>query len=547
MRNMRKFLVMPAAVLCFVLMVGTAIAQTSDGGATLHGRVQDGRKSPLIGALVAIQAADSNLNERLLFTDRGGLFSISDLPAGNYTVRVTKSRFLPVVTESIYLSAGKNAALTINLQTAIELMSRGVRRGRLEEMKWVMHSFPSTRPTLRIIENEQENDENVGDKAIGGTETSGYFQLYSAAVETGSGVSDLVGSHFSFSMPTGAGAEVTFTGKYTESSDQPRGFGALYEFAPGSRKRSSLAINVRQGPMLGSKITGKSSREVKVAYQEQVQWSDHLVFKYGADIGRVQGLEVRNYVRPEFGVTWVPRSRTTIQTSFSQRTPYESDDPIRGREYFNRDVHIPPESEQYSHNEIGASHIFSEFLSVSAAAFRDRFGSEAFWVDDAEGVRSIVIFDGSEAISRGLRLYVDRSFRTFEAGVGYTFASAVGFDQGIVVSEDIGSQIGRKNFHVLTARVKTDIDLTQTAVTAVYRWASGHPAVPVDPYQPYAEYNDPTLSITIAQDLPRLKSFPAKFQAVVDARNLFEPSFGYRRVVQALYPRLFKGGIHIKF
>ncbi len=546
MRNLRKFAILAAVVVWCAFGAGTAVAQTL-GSASLRGRVQDSAGSPLIGALVAIQAADTNLRERLVFTDRGGLFSIGNLAAGNYTIKVTKPRFLPAVTGGVQLAAGTTAALTINLQTAMEIVRRGVRRGSLEEMKWVLRSSPSTRPILRMVEEEPETDEDSVDEVIGGMETSGYFQLYSAAVETSAGVSDSVGSQFAVSMPLGGGAEVTLTGQYTENPDQPRGFGASYEFSPGDRKRSSLAINVRQGAMLGADTPGSQSREVKVEYQEQMQWSDHLVFNYGADIGRAEGVTSNSYVRPEFGVSWVPQARTTFRTSFSQRAPADTDDPIRGREYFDRSVYIPPEAEQYSHNEIGASHVFSESLQVSAAAFRDRLGTQAFLVDAVNGRRAIVFFDGSEAPSTGLRLHLDRTFRSFEAGVGYTFASAVGFDPDIISPDDLRTQAERQNLHVVTARVKTDIDLTQTAVTAVYRWASGHSMVPVDPYQPFTEFNDPTLSITIAQDLPSLKIFPAKFQAVVDARNLFEPAFGSRRTVQALYPRLLKGGIHIRF
>ena len=545
-RKLRKFAVLTAVAVCCALVAGTAKAQTL-GSATLRGRVQDSTGSPLIGALVAIQAGDTNLRERLVFSDRGGLFSIANLAAGKYTIKVTKPRFLPAIAAGVQLAAGTNAALTINLQTAMEIVRRGVRRGSLEEMKWVLRSSSSTRPILRMIEEEQETDESRVDTVIGGMETSGYFQLYSAAVETAAGVSESVGSQFALSLPMGGGSEVTLTGQYTESPDQPRGFGASYEFSLGDRKRSSLAINVRQGAMLGAGVADSQTREVKVEYEEQMQWSDHLVFNYGADIGRAEGVTTKNYIRPEFGVSWVPQARTTIRTFFSQRAPTGSDDPIRGREYFDRSVYIPPEAEQYSHNEIGASHVFSEFLQVSAAAFRDRLGTQAFLVDAADGRRVIVFFDGSEALTTGLRLHMDRTFRSFEAGVGYTFASAVGFDPDIISSDNLRAQAARQNFHVMTARIKTDIDFTQTAVTAVYRWTSAHSMVPVDPYQPFTEYNDPTLSITIAQDLPTLKIFPGKFQAVLDARNLFEPSFGSRRSVQALYPRLLKGGIHIRF
>ena len=529
---------------CGMLSLGTASG--SDGLASLRGRVQDSGGAPLIGALIAVQDNDALFRERLVFSDRSGVFSIPNLLAGNYSLKVTKPRFLPAVAASINLTEGTNAVLTISLQTAMEIIRRGVRRGSLEEMKWVLRSAASTRPILRMFEDDTDGVDV--DTTLVAAETSGYLQLYTRSIDTPDGPADSVGSQFAFSLPLAVGSQVTFSGQYTEAAGQPRGFGATYQFSPGAHHKSSLAVKLRQGASFNAGANGSESREIKVQYGEQLQWSDHLVFSYGADIGRADGIASHNYLRPEFGVAWVPgEARTTLKASYSRRAPADTDDPIRGREYFDRTVYIPAELERYSHTEIGASHILSEFLQVSASVFRDELGTQAFLVDADNGRQAIMILDGKGATTTGVRMHADRSFRGFEAGAGYTYASAIGFDPNVISPDELGSESARRNFHVVTARVTTDIDLTQTAVTAVYRWNSGFSLSAIDPYQRFAEYNDPTLSITIAQDLPNWKIFPGKFQAVVDARNLFEPSFGSRRTIHAQYPRLFKGGIHIKF
>jgi hypothetical protein len=515
-----------------------------DDLASLRGRVQDSGGAPLVGALIAVQDNDALFRERLVFSDRSGVFSVPNLLAGNYSLKVTKPRFLPAVAAGITLTDGTNAVLTVSMQTALEIIRRGVRRGSLEEMKWVLRSAPSTRPILRMVEDDSDEVELDASPVV--AEGSGYFQLYSKSIESSEGVTDSVGSQFAFSLPLAAGSQVTFSGQYTESPDQPRGFGATYEFSPGTNHTSSLAVNLRQGALFNADPNGSLSREVKVQYGEQLQWSDHLVFSYGADIGRAEGLSSHNYLRPEFAAAWVPEARTTLKAFYSRRAPADTDDPIRGREYFDRTVYIPPELERYSHTELAASHVLSEFLQVSAAAFRDEVGTQAFLVDGENG-RSIMIFDARGSSTTGVRMHADRSFRGFEAGVGYTYASAIGFNPDVISPDELRRNAERQNFHVVTARIQTDIDLTQTAVTAVYRWNSGFSLAAVDPYQNFVEYNDPTLSITIAQDLPNWKIFPGRFQAVVDARNLFEPSFGSHRTIHALYPRLLKGGIHIKF
>jgi hypothetical protein len=61
------------------------------------------------------------------------------------------------------------------------------------------------------------------------------------------------------------------------------------------------------------------------------------------------------------------------------------------------------------------------------------------------------------------------------------------------------------------------------------------------------EYNDPTLSVSIAQNLPTHGMFPGKLQAILDARNLLDQSLGTPRTQIGQYPRLVKGGINFKF
>jgi hypothetical protein len=202
--------------------------------------------------------------------------------------------------------------------------------------------------------------------------------------------------------------------------------------------------------------------------------------------------------------------------------------------------------EHYSHVEIGASHRLSDSTEISVAAFRDALGGQAFLTGSGGGRREVVFLDAAESPTSGVRVALDRVFPGLKAGVVYTFANAPAFDPAIWADRRSADEV-RGGVHMFTARVRTEIAFTQTAVTAVYRWASGFSLTPVDPYQRFSEYNDPTLSITVAQDLPGLKILPASLQAIVDARNLLEPAVGSGRAVSAAYPRVLKGGIHIRF
>ena len=208
---------------------------------------------------------------------------------------------------------------------------------------------------------------------------------------------------------------------------------------------------------------------------------------------------------------------------------------------------MPPGLERYSHTELGLTRVVGENLELSAAAFRDRTDVEALFMGMPDGRSNILLLDTSNLPSEGVRLNMNRKFRMFEAGVGYTAVNGVGIDAHATTFEDMNEQLVRRKFHMVTARFKADVTATQTEITTVYRWTSDFSASRLDPYQRLMEYNDPTLSLSIAQNLPTFRMFPCRVQAILDARNLLDQAFGASRTQVGQYPRLVKGGINIRF
>jgi hypothetical protein len=231
----------------------------------------------------------------------------------------------------------------------------------------------------------------------------------------------------------------------------------------------------------------------------------------------------------------------------SLQAPAALDDPIRGKEYFDRTALLPPGMERYWHSEAGTSHIISDNTEVVAAVFRDRIYTQTLLVSTPDGRRSLLILDTSQSPSTGIRVHLNRRMKAFEAGVGYTAATGLAIAAPADTMDNVKTVMVPRRFQVVTARLKTDVSVTRTEVVAVYRWMSSFSASDVDPYQNTVEFNDPTLSLTIAQDLPVSGLFRGKVQAILDARNLFDHSFDPNAVQVAQYPRLLKGGINIKF
>src|SRR5262245_50036010 len=536
---------------CVVVALGVAAAlltplsaNASGTFAAISGHVRDSSGIAVTGAMVVVVAANPIMPERLAWTDKRGGFLVPNLFAGEYSVKVTMPRFLPALKNGIQVNAGGNAFLVVNLQNAFDVVTRAATRSKVQpdDIVWTLRSSRATQPPLRLVDTKVPE---VTTRTP--LDYTGYVQLYSKSVETSSGVEEGVGSQFSVTMPLDDRSKVTFAGQYSEVPTQPRGFGANYEFRPADRHKSNIGVNVRQGAFVGDPLNS-GLREIQVQYGENFQWSDHLVVNYGAEAGRADAVTDRSYLRPRLAVSWVPDARTTFTVGATSQAPSSPDDPIRGKDYFDRAAYIPPAMERYAHTEIVLSRVFADNIEASAAVFRDRTDTQALFVNSGDGRQGILILDSSHTPSEGFRLHLNREFKGFEAGLGYTSTTGLTFTGAHSNSlRDMHKDLARERFHVLTARIKAEIDSTQTEITAVYRWMSDFSATRLDPYQRTVEYNDPSLSLSLAQNLPTWRMFPGKVQAIVDARNLFEQSYSSRNMQIAQYPRLVKGGINIKF
>jgi len=531
------------AVAIAVLIALPVVASAANDLATINGRVHDTSGAPLVGALVIVAAASPIIPERVALTGKDGSFSIPNLFAGQYTVKISMPQFLPALKSGIELNAGGTAVLTVNLQNALDVVRRAVSREKSDDIVWTLRSSRSTQPVLRLADTPQKPEP---DQPGQGPDYSGYLQVYSKSVDTNSGTTQGVGSQFAVTVPVDSNSQVTVRGQYNEAPMQPRGFGASYQFVPATHHKAEIGMNMRQGALFADPLQLDASREVQVKYGEDFQWSDHLVFNYGAEAGRAGTITGTSYLRPRFSGSWVPDARTTFTAGMSSQAPNAPDDPVRGRDYFDRTLFIPPALERYAHSEAGITRILGDNTEISAAVFRDRTETEALFISAPDGRPGVLILDTSHLPSQGVRIHMNRQFRNFEAGIGFTSVTGVGMESASTV-ETMRNQLTLRQFHMVAARFKAKVDTTQTEITTVYRWISDVPASRLDPYQRLVEYNDPTLSVSIAQNLPTFRMFPCRVQAIVDARNLLDQSLGTQHTQFGQYPRLVKGGINIRF
>ena len=511
----------------------------------IYGTVQDSAGRYVAGAVVSMATSGPAAVDSMRLTDSRGRFTFDNLPSGDFQIQVTKPGFAPSPKEKIQLKSSDKASCVFTMQRLEEVVERSISPDirRTQDIVWTLRSSRGTQSVLRFSDAASTP---LFRSLL--PEYSGYFQIYSKSDPGARQLSLNKGSRFSITMGgLPSDAQVTVSGQYNESPLEPKGASAQYEFQPVDGHETRMGLDVRQGIMLDDAFSAEELTEFQASYSDKFRLANSFLVEQGAEFGHSEGRASVNYVRPRGALSWIPDDATVITAAVSAQAPSQKDDTVRSREYFEQ-INLPPAFEHYLHTEVGISRFLDDSTKISVALFEDRANYRALFVTAPDGRHGLFIFDGKNTPSRGFRFFANREFNGFETGFGYTLASGGAIPAGAARSlDELRGQIVPRRFHIITARIKADFELTNTELTAVYRWISKYAAGLIDPYQQGVEYSDPTLSISIAQNLPTFGAIPAKVQAIFDARNLFEQPFGSSRNELALSPRFVRGGISIQF
>jgi hypothetical protein len=94
-----------------------AFALAQEIYATLIGTVSDPSGAVVPGASVTVHNNDTNTDLRTVQTDNSGNFSITNLPAGTYTVTVKNTGFKTYTAPDVVLNVAQKRSLEVSLQT----------------------------------------------------------------------------------------------------------------------------------------------------------------------------------------------------------------------------------------------------------------------------------------------------------------------------------------------------------------------------------------------------------------------------------------------
>lgn len=110
-RGNYSYLLMLAVAL--LLLPFPAAAQTTTS--TIEGTVEDARKAVVAGAQVVVKNAALGI-ERTVNTDEHGLYRVTALPAGNYSIAVTATGFAPRTFENLEVTLNRTLRFDVELE-----------------------------------------------------------------------------------------------------------------------------------------------------------------------------------------------------------------------------------------------------------------------------------------------------------------------------------------------------------------------------------------------------------------------------------------------
>jgi hypothetical protein len=103
-------------VLCVLALAASVVhAQVPDGG--LNGLVTDPKDAVVVGAHVAAVSTTQGISRETV-TNRSGLYSLPDLPAGTYDLKIEQPGFAASEFKSIAIEAGRTSTLDAKLRIA---------------------------------------------------------------------------------------------------------------------------------------------------------------------------------------------------------------------------------------------------------------------------------------------------------------------------------------------------------------------------------------------------------------------------------------------
>jgi hypothetical protein len=570
---------------------------------SIAGFVTDAAGVPQMGATVFLLSRSERLLQKT-FTSERGSFVFENLLPDVYSVRVTLSRFIPVVKRDVLVHPGSRSVLAVSLSgllSSIELVyvSSGKTALMSEDWKWVLRSATGTRPVLRMLPNETWDPSRRPVRAAGAevfSNTQGMLRLTAGDGGSFSSIANQTDLGTAFAVATSLFGvnqlQVSGNLGYSSQTGVPAaGFRTSYSRTTEGGPSPEVNLTMRQvflpsrfghGFLGGVQGNLPALQSLAVSGIDRRQFGDHLFVELGSTLETVSFLHRLNYWSPFARLRWGQAETGQLSVALSSGTvPTEllmnGDGPGSDLQHQISTLGLFPRVSLYGGDarvqrtniyEIGYQQTFDEF-KVGASVYRERVTNAALTMAAPAGfypmqellpdiASNSSVFNIGDYQRSGVAVSVARDFSentTASLAYGYQGALDATPDSPVGPSAaQLRSRMKTVMRHSLTARLSGITPRTGTRYIASYQWTDYSVLTPLHLSLTSLHSLDPGLNLHIRQPLPAFAGVGSgRLEASAELRNLLAQ--GYlpistlegRRVVLIQSPRAVRGGLSIIF
>ena len=539
---------------------------------SLSGWVKDEKGVAQMGAAIAVIASDGSLAKRV-FSDHSGRFSVEGLFPGEYAVRVTLGRFLPLNKSKVQIQAGVQALLDVSLRSIfatlqLSMPATGEIRDMTDEWEWTLRSAHSARPLLRFQPAQHQRERSRILRRVNGAfaETHAYAEVTSGSGMTPSALSNQsdLGTSFAVATSLFGNNGLTISGNIGSSGigqSLATAFRTTYErdIGLGTPEVSLTVRRLRTAagsertfldPQLGAE--GPLLETFTLGLGDRVQVSDSTTVEYGFLYEAVRFLERLDYVSPYGRIIQRLSPRRTIEVRYASGVPHPemavqgSAEDLRqevsalgmfprvalsdGRATIQRTEHVEVAYKEQLGKGLLEVAVYQDAISDTAisAIVPASFQATGQVLPDLFSQASTL--NGGHHTMRGYRVSYSRRLKErLEAALGYGNTGVIQPGEQSIGSLDLSDfrrnlQVSRA--HLIVASVAAESAHSGTRAVASYQWASRDSVIAPDLYNDFSARSGPGLNIMIRQPLPITGPLPgSRFEVTADIRNLLKAGY----------------------
>jgi hypothetical protein len=568
--SLNRLLSGAAVGISLIALLVVPLAQAEVSG-TVGGLVRDEHGVPRMGAVIALLTPEGRPIKRV-FSDYRGIFKVENLFPGDYSIRVTLDRFLPLLKQHIRIESGRKTILDVNLRGVFASLQMlfpdgGEIRDMSDDWKWVLKTASTSRPVLRFLPAENRREMHTVMRKVAGnfSDTRGYAQVSAGGGARQSGLANETDLGTAFAVATSllGNNDLTFSGNlgYGASTGSPS---AAFQTSfsrqvGGMAPEVSITVRQLQAPaMAGRSIFGSGPDQNRAVLQtltlgfgDTVQLGETVRFEYGFLYESVSFINRLDFVSPYGRLIYNLGSGREIQLRYASGVPQTSDSGTGGealRQQVSTLGLFPRVSlhdgraavQRTEHMEIAYREKIGEKGMLEVAAYQDSLSDAAVTAlvpggHFADGNILPDLFSNSSTLnaglhrSKGYRISYARELRDhLQAAIGYGLTGALSpTSSGLVTPsvEELRSSLHMRPAHMVSASISSKISRSGTRIISSYQWLNQQAVIATDLYNDFAARSDPGLNIVIRQPLPFGGSLPGKLEATADFRNLLKAGY----------------------